>query len=430
MSSDTQADSGRGFVHAFISYASADRDRAMEVCRTLEGAGLSCWIAPRDIRPGVEYGEALIDAIRGARSLVLVLSDAANASPMVRREVERAASMGKPILPFRVQDVLPSRSLEFFVSVADLIDGFDGPLAAHAEALAEIVRDPHAILSRATDQAARIGRRTVRRRASWATAILGVVAAVSMLIVLTRETKSHTDDQAREVARERGVDVGTVSADDFDVSLVMLMDTLPVVRVRSTPEIESLVSDQMLQIRIGSRPWEILYVGPDGTIGHVLTEAERDVDGPVSLRIVAIDNEEERPTHGPFVTGLNVREAMRATASRGIGELKRHIEMSQWLDGSGESWRLDMVFTFQLLPGVRSMRFGTSPDALTTEWIVPRAARHEGPGVRAGEPVDEVRVSSESIEIFFPFVRAKTLYAQVVYIDGTSSDVRTFRREQ
>ena len=77
---------------AFISYASPDRERANEIARTLEARGLRCWIAPRDVRVGHDYGAEIIHGIERARCLVLVLSDPANESPFVRREVVTAVN--------------------------------------------------------------------------------------------------------------------------------------------------------------------------------------------------------------------------------------------------------------------------------------------------------------------------------------------------
>ena len=40
----------------FISYAHQDRTIANAVCATLEAHGIRCWIAPRDILPGSDWG--------------------------------------------------------------------------------------------------------------------------------------------------------------------------------------------------------------------------------------------------------------------------------------------------------------------------------------------------------------------------------------
>jgi hypothetical protein len=48
--------------------------------------------------------------------MVLVFSAASNDSPQVRRDVERAVHKNVIILPFRIEEVMPSKSLEFFLS--------------------------------------------------------------------------------------------------------------------------------------------------------------------------------------------------------------------------------------------------------------------------------------------------------------------------
>ena len=56
----------------------------------VEAQGIECWIAPRDIAPSADWAAEIIDAISGARTMILVFSANSNESPQVRREVERA----------------------------------------------------------------------------------------------------------------------------------------------------------------------------------------------------------------------------------------------------------------------------------------------------------------------------------------------------
>src|SRR6516164_1457374 len=99
---------------AFISYASGDEAIADKICAYLEGNGTSCWIASRDVRPGTDYAAEIIGAIETCAVMVLLLSDKANTSAFVKREVERAVSKGKPIFSVRIEDVKPSKALELF----------------------------------------------------------------------------------------------------------------------------------------------------------------------------------------------------------------------------------------------------------------------------------------------------------------------------
>ena len=100
----------------FISYSSKDREAADAVLQALETSGISCWIAPRDVTPGVEYAQEIVEAIEGSKFLLLILSASSNDSSQVIREVERAVSKKVPILPFRIEDIGLSKSMEYFVS--------------------------------------------------------------------------------------------------------------------------------------------------------------------------------------------------------------------------------------------------------------------------------------------------------------------------
>lgn len=123
----------------FISYSSKDRTVANMVCALLEERGHRCWIAPRDIIPGTEWGEAIITALKEARVFVLVFSQHANTSPQILREVERAVHLGLPIIPFRIEDVVPERSLEYFMSVPHWLDALSPPVEDHIARLGDVV---------------------------------------------------------------------------------------------------------------------------------------------------------------------------------------------------------------------------------------------------------------------------------------------------
>ena len=112
----------------FISYSSQDKAVADAACAGLEARKIRCWIAPRDVLAGTEYAEALLNAIEDARAMVLIFSAHANGSPHVRREVERAVSNGKIILPFRIENVLPSRAMEFCLGNTHWLDALTPPL--------------------------------------------------------------------------------------------------------------------------------------------------------------------------------------------------------------------------------------------------------------------------------------------------------------
>ena len=120
----------------FISYSSKDKAVADAVCAALESRKIRTWIAPRDIAPGAQWGEAIIEAIEDSRVMVLIYTAQANRSRQVVREVERAVNKGLVIVPLRVEDVAPSKGLEYFISASHWLDAVSPPLESHLDALA------------------------------------------------------------------------------------------------------------------------------------------------------------------------------------------------------------------------------------------------------------------------------------------------------
>src|SRR4051812_18590254 len=158
----------------FVSYASPDRDVAFRIVSFLEEQGITCWVAPRDVPPGVEYGQAIIDGIGESRALVLILSDESNDSQFVKKEVERAVSKTKPVLPVRIREVTPSGSLEFFISSAQWVDAWKSPMEQHLLPLVEAIKamgDPGAAPVRSSTL-------PPRRKKSNAPVLVGVAVAV------------------------------------------------------------------------------------------------------------------------------------------------------------------------------------------------------------------------------------------------------------
>ena len=124
----------------FISYSQPDHNCAHELVERLEGQGVDCWMAPRDIAPSADWAAEIVDAISSARVMILVYSANSNLSPQVRREVERAVHKQLSILTFRIEDVPPSKSLEFFLSAQHWMDAFQPPREPHYARLCAYVK--------------------------------------------------------------------------------------------------------------------------------------------------------------------------------------------------------------------------------------------------------------------------------------------------
>ena len=115
----------------FISYSQKNKNTADAVCNALENNNIRCWIAPRDITPGKEWGEAIVTAISEAKVMVLIFSAASNESQQVLREVERAVNKNVIIIPFRIEDVVPTKSMEYFLYSTHWLDALTHDMSKH-----------------------------------------------------------------------------------------------------------------------------------------------------------------------------------------------------------------------------------------------------------------------------------------------------------
>jgi TolB-like protein len=106
----------------FVSYSSQDAAVANSIVASLEAQGLKCWMAPRDVKPGAQYADAIVRAINEAKAVVLVMSGSAVGSSHVGKEIERASSKRKPIVAFRIDAAPLNHALEYFLSESQWID--------------------------------------------------------------------------------------------------------------------------------------------------------------------------------------------------------------------------------------------------------------------------------------------------------------------
>jgi TIR domain-containing protein len=127
-------------MEVFVSHASLDKAIADRVVATLERVQIRCWYAPRDIRPGKPYPEAILEGLRTTRVLVVIVSAHALASADVLRELDRGSKYGLVVVPFRIENVAMSGSFEYFLSIPHWLDAHTPPLEPHLERLREVVR--------------------------------------------------------------------------------------------------------------------------------------------------------------------------------------------------------------------------------------------------------------------------------------------------
>jgi hypothetical protein len=165
----------------FISYASKDQDLADRIVREIEHRGLTCWISSRDIRPGADFQGSIVAALESAGIVLLLFSQNANLSSEVPKELSLASSRRKPIIPARIEDILPTGALAYQLTHAQFIDlfrNFDNRLNELCIYLAEMLKaSGHAERSLRQAAAAPAGGSAV------ANAVLATAVAAAIVLV-------------------------------------------------------------------------------------------------------------------------------------------------------------------------------------------------------------------------------------------------------
>lgn len=80
----------------------------------------------RDVAPGANYQEAIVQSLRTARAVVLVFSDAANGSDEIKKELSLASRYHVPVIALRLEDVEPSDAFAYELSTRQWINAFEG----------------------------------------------------------------------------------------------------------------------------------------------------------------------------------------------------------------------------------------------------------------------------------------------------------------
>jgi len=109
-------------LNVFISYAEEDSASANQVCQTTERLGLKCWMAPRDVRAGDEWVDAIDKALRDCAAVVVLLSASAQKSVHVKRELNQAITYDKRIFPYRLDNVPIGGGFAYLLSTVHWVD--------------------------------------------------------------------------------------------------------------------------------------------------------------------------------------------------------------------------------------------------------------------------------------------------------------------
>lgn len=110
----------------FISYSTKNGEQAQYFCGLLEGEGISCWMAPRDIPPGESWAENIVKGIKECQFVAFLLSAKSLASTEIAKEIELANNFKRRILQVRIEDEPLTGALQYHLSMSQWVDAHQG----------------------------------------------------------------------------------------------------------------------------------------------------------------------------------------------------------------------------------------------------------------------------------------------------------------
>ena len=131
----------------FITYSSKDQKVARTICTALENRGLACWISSRNVKPGQNYQEQIVRAIRASRVMVLVFTSNANNSNEIKKELALASQNNLIVIPVRIEDVAPNEAFAYEFATRqwiDLFEDWEKSISELVDLIAAILDDPPA----------------------------------------------------------------------------------------------------------------------------------------------------------------------------------------------------------------------------------------------------------------------------------------------
>ena len=108
----------------FISYSSKNKTTALAICHVLEEHRIRCWIAPRDIPPGADYGDVIDEAIVSCRLFILIFSGPATLSQWVKGELNLAFTERKIIIPYRIDETPLKGAMRLILNQTHWIEAY------------------------------------------------------------------------------------------------------------------------------------------------------------------------------------------------------------------------------------------------------------------------------------------------------------------
>ena len=113
-------------AEVFISYASQDRERILDLVNRLNTAGVLVWIDQMSIEGATMWSQEIVAAIRNCKVLILAISENSADSENVVKEVALASEGRKRILPVYLESAEIPESMAYQLAGIQRVEFFEG----------------------------------------------------------------------------------------------------------------------------------------------------------------------------------------------------------------------------------------------------------------------------------------------------------------
>jgi adenylate cyclase len=113
-------------AEVFVSYSRSDKDRVLEVTAKLRAAGVSVWVDQTGIDGATMWGEQIVNALEGAKVLLLMVTESAVHSQNVAKEVVLISERKGHILPVHLEPTQIPPALKYQLAGIQHIEHFAG----------------------------------------------------------------------------------------------------------------------------------------------------------------------------------------------------------------------------------------------------------------------------------------------------------------
>ena len=334
-------------AEVFISYASKDRKRILDLVDRLESADVSVWIDQMSIEGATMWSEEIVSAIRNCKVLILAISGNSADSKNVVKELALASEGHKNILPVYLESAEIPESMAYQLAGIQRVEFFDGDEEVGQQSVIRALAKLGVTVSEEASAAAAGSPKRTRHGASHATtsevakkekaawskiaAVVGGVAILAAGIFSLGGSSSETTEQIQALAISQTLNTNRVvvlpfktigtsgETTDLGYGLVSTLTS----KLQPLQNLTIIANESALQFEGSKLPPK--KIGESLQVGTIVTGEIQTSDEKIQVNIRVIDANTEAlvwgstfsKTKNEFLDLQNVIATQLATKLKG-----------------------------------------------------------------------------------------------------------------